>query len=70
MQIILQDINKASLLKRIQAHEKNGYECACKITPKRTVVKNYSYNDNRINKYKPSGLSQATMYYVKMRKIT
>lgn len=69
MTFSMQDYFKESLLKRIIAWEKKGYEVVHPITEKRTICKNYSYHDNRINKYKPTGLSQSTMYYVKMRKV-
>jgi len=71
MQINLQDIDKLSLVKRIQAHELNGYECVCRVSEKKSMCKRFKYDDNQLSKKKRkfAGVDYQSVYVVKMRKV-
>lgn len=68
MYINLRDRNKLSLVKRIIAHERKGYQCVAPIRQIRDGKKHYQYKDSRITKFSFDSREDREMYFVKMVK--
>lgn len=65
----LQDIDKLSLVKRIQDWEKKGFECICPITAFTSCKKEWHYKGNNFKKNAYRGTAERVIYKARMRKV-
>jgi hypothetical protein len=59
----------SEMIRAVQEHEKNGFECVAPIQKIRKSKKIFNYDDRKDRFSLFSGVSEYEFYFVKMRKV-